>query len=51
MRILACEAKQLQKKIILYVKVQWKNHEEREAKWELESTMCEYYLQLFAGDV
>nr|CAD1827483.1 unnamed protein product [Ananas comosus var. bracteatus] len=50
LRILACEVKQLHNRSIPYVKVQWNNHEEREATWELESSMRERYPQLFAGD-
>ncbi|XP_020082489.1 uncharacterized protein LOC109706094 [Ananas comosus] len=51
LRILAREVKQLRNRSILYVKVQWENHKEREAMWELESSMREHYPQLFAGDV
>nr|CAD1837552.1 unnamed protein product [Ananas comosus var. bracteatus] len=51
LRILARELKQLWNRSIPYVKVQWENHEEREATWELESAMRERYPQLFVGDV
>jgi hypothetical protein len=32
---------------IKYVKILWSNQTEREATWELESTMCNKYLDLF----
>ncbi len=35
-RILARENKKLRNRVIPCVKVQWSNHEEREATWELE---------------
>ncbi len=38
-RILAHDEKKMRNKTILYVKVQWKNHEKREATWERESGM------------
>ncbi|KAJ3678097.1 hypothetical protein LUZ60_001900 [Juncus effusus] len=38
---------QLRRRIIPYVKVQWRNHTEREATWELESEMREKYSDLF----
>ena len=50
LQILAREVKQLRNRSIPYVKVQWENHEEREATWELESSMRERYPQLFAGE-
>ncbi|XP_020100345.1 uncharacterized protein LOC109718503 [Ananas comosus] len=50
LQILACEVKQLRNISIPYVKVQRNNHEEREATWELESSMRERYPQLFVGD-
>lgn len=37
----------LRKRVIPYVKVQWSNHTEREATWELEEQMREKYPQLF----
>ena len=37
----------LRKRIIPYVKVQWTNHPEREATWELESEMKKRYSYLF----
>ena len=37
----------LRKRVIPYVKVQWSNHTEREATWELESEMREAYPELF----
>nr|CAD1836345.1 unnamed protein product [Ananas comosus var. bracteatus] len=36
LRILARETKKLRNRVIPYVKVQWSNHEEREATWEPE---------------
>ena len=39
--------KVLHKAIVKLVKVQWNNHEEREATWELESELKEKYLNLF----
>ena len=33
--------------IVKLVKVQWSNHEEQEATWELESELKEKYLNLF----
>ena len=40
----------LRRRIIPYVKVQWQNHSEREATWELESEMKERYLELFQSN-
>ncbi|XP_073098870.1 uncharacterized protein [Elaeis guineensis] len=37
----------LRHRTIPYVKVQWSNHSERKATWELESEMKERYPQLF----
>jgi hypothetical protein len=37
----------LRKRVIPYVKVQWNNHSEREATWELESAVREKYPHLF----
>ena len=37
----------LRRRIIPYVKVQWSNHSEREATWELEEIMKVKYPQLF----
>ncbi len=49
-QILARENKNLRNRTIPYVKVQWSNHEEREATWELETKMKEYYPELFSAD-
>jgi hypothetical protein len=38
----------LRKRVIPYVKVQWNNHSEREASWELESAVREKYPHLFS---
>ncbi len=46
-RILAREEKELRNRTILYVKVQWSNHGDREATWELESSMMEHYPHIF----
>ena len=46
--ILAREERALRNRVIPYVKVQWSNHDEREATWELESAMRAAYPQLFA---
>ena len=37
----------LHKAIVKLVKVQWSNHEEREATWELESELKKKYPNLF----
>ncbi|XP_028090928.1 uncharacterized protein LOC114291095 [Camellia sinensis] len=37
----------LRRRVIHYVKVQWSNHSEREATWELEDEMRQKYPQLF----
>ncbi|XP_020100379.1 uncharacterized protein LOC109718529 [Ananas comosus] len=50
-RILARETKELCSSVIPYVKVQWSNHEEREATWELETVMRESYPYLFDAPV
>nr|CAD1818494.1 unnamed protein product [Ananas comosus var. bracteatus] len=42
-RILACESRKLRNRVIPFVKVQWSNHEEREATWEPETVMRESY--------
>nr|CAD1827978.1 unnamed protein product [Ananas comosus var. bracteatus] len=42
-RILARETKELRNRVIPYVKVQWSNHEEREATWEPKTVMRESY--------
>nr|CAD1842491.1 unnamed protein product [Ananas comosus var. bracteatus] len=47
LRILARETKELRNRVIPYVKVQWSNHEEREATWEPETVMRESYSYLF----
>nr|CAD1827328.1 unnamed protein product [Ananas comosus var. bracteatus] len=46
-RILAHKERKLRNRAIAYVKVQWSNHAEREATWELESKMHEEYPYLF----
>lgn len=38
---------QLRKQVIPYVKVQWSNHTEQDATWELESEMRDLYPTLF----
>ena len=45
--ILSKEQKVLRNKVINLVKVEWQNHGEKEAKWELESQMMKKYPQLF----
>ena len=45
--ILAREERELRNRAIPYVKVQWSNHGEREATWELESKMRDEYPYLF----
>ncbi len=47
LRILACDEKILWNKTIPYVKVQWENHEEREATWERETDMHECFPHFF----
>ena len=37
----------LRHRIIKYVKVQWRNHSEREATWELEEDMRQQFSHLF----
>ncbi|XP_028096695.1 uncharacterized protein LOC114296588 [Camellia sinensis] len=37
----------LRRRVIHYVKVQWSNHSEREATWELEDEIRQKYPQLF----
>ncbi|XP_038983707.1 uncharacterized protein LOC120111218 [Phoenix dactylifera] len=39
----------LRRRTIPYVKIQWSNHSEREATWELEDEMKEKYPDLFAS--
>ena len=41
----------LRRRTIPYVKVQWNNHSEREATWELEGEMKTKYPQLFEGNL
>lgn len=45
--ILDREERVMRKKNILFVKVLWKNHSEREATWELEDSIRERYPHLF----
>ena len=47
LRILIREQKVLRKKVINLVKVEWQNHGEKEATWELETQMIEKYPHLF----
>nr|CAD1832820.1 unnamed protein product [Ananas comosus var. bracteatus] len=47
LRILARETKELRNRVIPYVKVQWSNHEKREATWEPEMVIRESYPYLF----
>jgi ribosomal protein L21E len=49
-RIVDRKEQQLRRRIIPYVKVQWRNHTEREATWELESEMREKYPDLFTDE-
>ena len=37
----------MRKKNIMFVKVLWKNHSEREATWELEDSIRERYPNLY----
>uniref|UniRef100_A0A2N9GSB9 Integrase catalytic domain-containing protein n=2 Tax=Fagus sylvatica TaxID=28930 RepID=A0A2N9GSB9_FAGSY len=46
-RIVDRKEKELRRCIIQYVKVQWRNHSEREATWELEEEIREKYPYLF----
>nr|CAD1844287.1 unnamed protein product [Ananas comosus var. bracteatus] len=46
-RILVRESRKLRNRVIPFVKVQWSNHEEREATWEPETVMKESYPYLF----
>ncbi|XP_020247802.1 uncharacterized protein LOC109825361 [Asparagus officinalis] len=46
-RIVDYKEQLLRHRIIKYVKVQWKNHSEREATWETEDSMRERYPELF----
>ncbi|XP_038999285.1 uncharacterized protein LOC120124778 [Hibiscus syriacus] len=47
-QILAFETKQLRNKMILLVKVLWRNHKVEEDTWEREEDMREQYPHLFA---
>ncbi|XP_039113814.1 uncharacterized protein LOC120249388 [Dioscorea cayenensis subsp. rotundata] len=47
MKIVDFKEQALRRRTIPYVKVQWSNHSEREATWELESEMRERYPYLF----
>ena len=47
LRIVDSKKQELRHRIIPYVKVQWSNHSEREATWELEAEMRTKYPQLF----
>lgn len=46
-RILDRKDQKLRRRIIPYVKVQWSNHRENEATWELEEQMHDRYPHLF----
>uniref|UniRef100_A0A2N9GS05 RNA-directed DNA polymerase n=1 Tax=Fagus sylvatica TaxID=28930 RepID=A0A2N9GS05_FAGSY len=46
-RIVDKKEQELRRRTIQYVKVQWSNHSEREATWELEEEMREKYPYLF----
>ena len=46
-RIVDFKEQVLKHRTIKYVKIQWKNHSEREATWETEDFMWEKYLELF----
>ncbi|XP_077226462.1 uncharacterized protein LOC143859697 [Tasmannia lanceolata] len=46
-RTVDCKDQVLRRRTILYVKVQWRNHSEREATWELEEKMKLKYMFLF----
>ena len=46
-RIVDKKVQELRRRTIQYVKVQWNNHSEREATWELEEEMREKYPYLF----
>ena len=45
--IIDWKIKKLRNREIPYVKVRWCNHDDREATWELESSMREKYPHLF----
>ncbi|XP_020084898.1 uncharacterized protein LOC109707776 [Ananas comosus] len=46
-RIIAHEVRKLRNREISYVKVQWSNHDDREATWELEEAMRKHHPHLF----
>ena len=46
-RIVDRKEQELRHRTIQYIKVQWSNHSEREATWELEEEMREKYPYLF----
>ncbi|XP_073042008.1 uncharacterized protein [Primulina eburnea] len=46
-RMVGTKDQVLKRRIIPYVKVQWSNHTEREATWELEEKMRDQYPYLF----
>ena len=45
--IVDCKEQVLRSKVILLVKVLWKNHEREATTWELEAQMRRQYPQLF----
>ena len=46
--ILASDKKLLRNKVVLLVKVLWKNHPRKEATWEREEDMRQRYMYLFS---
>jgi hypothetical protein len=46
-RVLEFSKRVMRNRTIKYVKILWSNQTEREATWELESTMCNKYPDLF----
>ena len=47
-KVLAYEVKKLRNKEIPIVKIQWSQHDEGDASWELESEMREKFPELFS---
>ncbi|XP_073152750.1 uncharacterized protein [Henckelia pumila] len=50
-RIVDTKDQVLRRRTIPYVKVQWSNHSEREATWELEEKMRKQYPHIFEGQI
>jgi hypothetical protein len=46
-RVLEFSKRVMRNRTIKYIRILWSNQTEREAKWELESTMCNKYPDLF----